>query len=152
MTSHPLETAARVAAVYVVLLVLLRVAGRREIGRLSPMDFLAMLMLAETVNPCLTAGDTSLGTALVAATTLILLTTISSFLSWRFRALERLLEGEPRLLVRDGRVDARVMRRERISEQELEIALRKENVDSLRKVRAARVEPDGHITVIRRED
>ena len=71
---HLLSVVVRVAAVYVFLLVLVRMAGKREVGRLSPMEFLSALLLSETVSPALTGGDDSLAAAFVAALTLMLLT------------------------------------------------------------------------------
>lgn len=142
------EVVGRVTLVYVFLLVMVRVAGKREIGELGPLDFLAMLLLSETVSPTLTKQDTSLPVALTAAGTLLTLTTLVSWLSYRFRTFERLVDGSPRVIIDDGRVDRIVCRSERITEQELESALRKEGVAAPRDVRRATLEPNGRITVI----
>ncbi len=144
-----LEIFARVVAIYVFLLVLVRIAGKREVGRLSPMEFLSALLLSETVSPALTGGDQSLAGALVAASTLMLLTIASNFLSYRFRWFEVLTEGAPDLLIRSGRVDRRVMEKEKITQQQLEAALRREGIDSVAAVRKAFVEPSGDITIVK---
>ncbi len=143
-----LEVVGRVTLVYVLLLIMVRVAGKREIGELGPLDFLAMLLLSETVSPALTKQDDSLPVALTAAGTLIALTTLVSWLSYRFRTFERLVDGTPRVIIADGRVDSGVCRSERISEQELESALRREGIDGPEGVRRATLEPNGRITVI----
>lgn len=143
-----LEVVGRVTLVYVFLLVIVRVAGKREIGELGPLDFLAMLMLSETVSPALTKQDSSLPVALTAAGTLIALTMLVSWLSYRFRTFERLVDGAPRVIIENGRVDVVVCRSERISEQELESALRREGIDAPDEVRRAILEPNGRITVI----
>ncbi len=145
-----LEVVGRVVLVYVFLLIMVRVAGKREIGELSPLDFLAMLLLSETVSPALTAGDTSLPAAFAAAGTLVGLTTLVGWLSYRFRSFERLVDGTPRVVIDDGRIDEAVCRSERISPQELASALRKEGVGRLDAVQCATLEPNGRITVIRK--
>jgi uncharacterized membrane protein YcaP (DUF421 family) len=127
---------------------MVRVAGKREIGQLAPLDFLAMLLLSETVSPALTKQNDSIPVALTAAATLLALTTLVSWLSYRFRGFERLVEGAPRIVIDDGRVDSAVCRSERISEQELQSALRREGVDAADEVRRATLEPNGRITVI----
>ena len=142
------EVVVRVVAIYVALLVMVRISGKREIGSLGPMDFMAMLLLSETVSPALTAQDTSLSASLVAAATLIGLSSAVAFLSYRFRGFERVVEGTPSVVIEHGRVDVAVCRAERISDQELATALRKEGVTSADQVDLAVVEPTGRVTVI----
>jgi uncharacterized membrane protein YcaP (DUF421 family) len=143
------EVVARVVLVYVLLLVLVRLAGKREIGELSPMEFLAMLLLSETVSPALTGGDDSLPSAGIAATALIAVTVLVNGLAFRFPWFERLSEGRPALLIRAGRVNGRVMRTERITPRELRATLRREGVESPEEVEKAYVETSGKITVIK---
>jgi uncharacterized membrane protein YcaP (DUF421 family) len=146
-----LEVVGRVVVIYLALLVMMRVAGKREIGSLAPMDFLAILLLSETVSPALTRQDTSLAASLTAAGTLLGLTTLVSWFSYRFRWIERLIDGPPRVVIRDGHVDDEVCRAERLTAQDLASALRKEGIVSPSDVACATVEPTGRITVIRRE-
>jgi len=89
----------RVVVIYVALLVLLRLSGRRELSELSPMELLTMLLLSETVSPAITGGDASLAGGLVAAVTLILLNVASSVLVFRSRLAERVIEGHPSILI-----------------------------------------------------
>jgi len=146
-----LQVVLRVALLYLVLFVLLRFSGKREVGELAPMEFLAMLLLAETVSPALTAQDPSLTASAVAAATLLCLTTLIGLVTFRYRWAERLVEGRPDLLIRRGKVNRRVMARERLTEEELLRALRGEGVDSPANVDRAYVEPHGSITVIKRK-
>ena len=143
-----LSIVVRVAAVYVFLLVLVRMAGKREVGALA-MEFLSALLLSETVSPALTGGDDSLAAAFVAALTLMLLTIGSNVLSFRFRWFETLTEGSPGLLISSGRINRRVMKQERITKQQLETALRREGIESVEAVRKAFVEPNGDITILK---
>src|SRR5678816_3613513 len=145
-----IEVVVRVVIVYSALIVFVRFAGKREVGQLGPLDFLAMLLLSETVSPALTAQDTSLPASLVAAGTLLALTGIVGRITYHSRAMERLIEGVPRDLITAGVVNELTLRQERISGQELKMALRKEGVQSPDDVQAAFVEPNGRISVISR--
>lgn len=146
-----LEVVGRVVVIYLALLAMMRIAGKREIGSLAPMDFLAILLLSETVSPALTRQDTSLAASLTAAATLLGVTTLVSWLSYRFRAIEQLIDGPPRVVIRDGSIDDEVCRTERLTAQDLASALRKEGIASPADVACATVEPTGRITVIRRD-
>jgi uncharacterized membrane protein YcaP (DUF421 family) len=153
-TTPLLEVIARVSLVYLALTVLLRLCGKREIGQLSPLDLLGMLLLSETVSPALTGGDQSLPAALLAAATLLALAVLVSRIGFRSRRAERWLDGAPTRLVDEGRCIDAAIRSERITEQELESALRRHGllgVAELGRVRGAWVEPNGEITVVQRE-
>jgi uncharacterized membrane protein YcaP (DUF421 family) len=143
-----LEIVLRVLLVYLFLLVMMRLFGKKEIGRWTPMEFLGMLLLARTVGPALTGGDSSLPVAAVGATTLLGITFLLDYLVSRSRPLEKLIEGKPELLIEDGRVSARVMKGEMLTEQQLLVALRREHLESPDEVERAYIEPDGKITVI----
>ena len=139
----------RVVVVYVFLLVLVRLAGKREVGQLSPMEFLSVLLLSETVSPALTGGDESVAAAFVAATTLMSLTILINHLAFHWPWFETLIEGRPGLLIQSGRIDRRVMRSERITPQELDSALRRHGVEAVGAVDKAYVETNGEITVLK---
>lgn len=149
-TTPLLEVIARVAVLYVALMLLLRFAGKREVGQLSPLDLLAMLLLAETVSPALTGQDRSVTASLTAAATLLALTAGVGWLTHRFPRAERWIDGAPAVIARDGRVLERAMRDERITPRELESALRKQGLETVGEVRLAVVEPDGSISVVPR--
>jgi uncharacterized membrane protein YcaP (DUF421 family) len=143
-----LEVVLRVLLVYLFLLVMMRLFGRKEMGRWTPMEFLGMLLLARTVGPALTGGDSSLTVAAVAALTLLGVTFLFDYLVHRSPRLEGLIEGRPELLIEDGRVSEKTMKREMLTDQQLLAALRRENVGSPEEVSRAYIESDGRITVI----
>jgi uncharacterized membrane protein YcaP (DUF421 family) len=145
-----LEILGRVLVIYLGLLLLTRLSGKREVGELSPMEFLSMLVLSETVSPALTRQDTSLGASLFAAACLIGISVVVGRLSYRSPAFQRLLEGSPTTLIRNGRVLHAALRREAITDEELKAALRKNGVEDPRRVRRATVERDGRISVVLR--
>lgn len=146
-----LEIVGRVLAIYAALFVMLRLAGRREMSELSPMDLLVMLLVSETVSPALTGGDQTLLGGLVAAATLIGVSVMIAYVTFRSRRIGTLLEGEAALLIRNGRIDKRVKQRFRISDDELATALRQHGVATPGKVARAYVEPDGEITVLEKK-
>jgi uncharacterized membrane protein YcaP (DUF421 family) len=147
-----LEIVLRVLLVYLFLLVMMRLFGKKEIGRWTPMEFLGMLLLARTVGPSLTGGDSSLPVAAVAATTLLGITFFLDYAVHRSRRLEKLIEGKPEVLIEDGHVSARVMKAEMLTEQQLMGALRREHLQSPEEVERAYIEPDGKITVIPKKE
>jgi len=147
-----LEIVARVSLIYIACMVLLRVSGRREMSQLGPMDLLAMLLLSETVSPALTGGDESVTGNLIAATTLVVLATLTSWLAMRSETIDRLVEGKSVLLVVNGRVRPSIMRKYRITDEDLRQSLHDNGVLNVHDVARAYVEPDGHITIIRRQD
>jgi len=146
-----LEIVGRVLAIYAALFVMLRLAGRREMSELSPMDLLVMLLVSETVSPALTGGDQTLLGGMVAAATLIGLSVLIAYVTFRSRRIGRLLEGDAVVLIRNGRVDKQVARRFRISDEELATALRQSGVAGPGDVARAYVEPDGEITVLEKK-
>lgn len=147
-----LEILLRVVLVYVGLLVLTRISGKREVGELSPMEFLSMLVLSETVSPALTRQDTSLTASLFAAACLIGISVAVGRLTYRSRAMRRLVEGSPTAVIKDGRILRAALRRESITDEELMAALRKNGLEDPRLVRLATVERDGRISVVRKEE
>jgi len=145
-----LEIAGRVALIYIALLAMLRVTGRRELAELSPIELLTMLLLSETVSPALTGGDDTVVGALVAAGTLMLLTVASSALVFRSKVARRVIEGTPVVLISHGRVHEDVLRAERLTDQELREKLHQNGVLTVKDVAYAFIEADGDITIIKK--
>jgi uncharacterized membrane protein YcaP (DUF421 family) len=148
---HLLEIAGRVALLYLFCLLLLRIAGRRELSQLSPIDLMAMLLLSETVSPALTGGDDSVAGGLVAAATLVGLSIAVAYGSFRSRRLERAIQGRALVVIENGKVRPEVMRHERITNDELQTALHAQGLLSVDQVRRAFVEPGGEITIIKKQ-
>lgn len=146
-----LEVVVRVVLIYIFLTILLRISGKKEFGQLEPMDLLIMLILSETVSPALTDNDTSLPVAAVAAGTLTLMTVLTSYLTFRFRKLEKLINGQPNVLIEKGKVREDVLRSERMTNQQLSTVLHKEGLKAVDQVEKAYIEPSGDVTIIKRE-
>ena len=109
------EFVLRGVVVYLFLLVFLRLTGKRQTGQYAPFDLVLLLILSNAVQNSMNAGDNSLIGGLISATTLLLCHVALARLTYRFRRLERLIDGHARVLVQDGKVDEALMERERIS-------------------------------------
>ncbi|HUH59989.1 MAG TPA: YetF domain-containing protein [Candidimonas sp.] len=118
------EFIARAAIVYVALLVMVRVSGKRTISQYTPFDLLVVVLLSESVSSSLTGDDKSIQGGLILAATLIALNMAAALIASRSTKAERLLEGSPVLLGRDGKWYENVLKAQRVGQSELESALR----------------------------
>jgi len=139
----------RAVAVYVFLFVLFRFVGKKHVGELAPFDLLVLLILSETVQNAMIGDDKSLIGGLISAATLIALVQVMGYLSWRSKKMQRFLEGKPKVLVRHGRRHKEMMR-QRVSISELTEALRQQGCTDIANVRAAILENNGTVSVVRR--
>jgi uncharacterized membrane protein YcaP (DUF421 family) len=141
----------RAAIVYVFLMIALRVSGRRELGQMTTFDLVLLLVLANAVQNSINAGDNSLGGGLISAATLLALNFAVGEAVYRWRWFERLVQGPPVVLVRNGKLLMRNLRRERVTLEELRSALRKQGVDGVTKCKQAVLESDGTLTAVRHD-
>lgn len=141
------EFVVRGVVVYAFLLVLLRMTGKRQVGQLAPIDLILLLILSNSVQNSMNAGDNSLIGGLISATTLIAVNWLVSYASFRNAAVERVIDGHPLVLVRDGRIAVHVLDAERITRAELDTALRLAGSFSVEDVKLAMLEPNGHVSV-----
>jgi len=149
--SGPLDVAIRTAVVYLFLVVVLRIAGRREVGQMSIVDLIVILIIANSVQNAMIGENTTLLGGLVSAATLIVLDRLLDAVLGRNRRLARILEGEPILLVSDGRVLGGGLRRGSVNRSELDAAIRAHGLAAVGDVRLAVLETDGSISVIARD-
>jgi uncharacterized membrane protein YcaP (DUF421 family) len=146
---HLATIAGRVVLVYLSLIALLRIMGRGTLSELRPIDVLTMLLMSETVSPALTAGDTSLAGGIVAACALGFSASVTAWLSYRYRWIDHVMDGAALVLIEDGKIDERVMHKQRITEEELNTALHFSGLLAVSQVKKAFVEPDGAITIVK---
>jgi uncharacterized membrane protein YcaP (DUF421 family) len=139
----------RAVAVYAFLVLALRVAGRRELAQMTSFDLVLLLVISNAVQNAINAGDNSLGGGLVSAVVLLILNYGVGWASWRWRRVERLLQGKPLRLVTDGRVHFGAMKRERLTVAELRSALRKQGISRISDCRQVVLEPDGTLSALR---
>jgi uncharacterized membrane protein YcaP (DUF421 family) len=142
------EFVLRALVVYVVLLVLVRMSGKRTVGQFTPFDMILLVLLGTAVQNSLIGEDVSLLGGLILAATLIGLNYLVALVTSRSRRADRLVEGEPVVLARDGRRFDRVLRRELVSPADFDEAMRQNGCAELGKVKLALLETNGHITII----
>jgi uncharacterized membrane protein YcaP (DUF421 family) len=144
------EFIARGAMVYLALLVMVRLSGRRTIGQFTPFDLLVVMLLSESVSNGLSGGDNSVSGGLIIAATLIVLNGSIGLLSARSRKFEAIVEGNVVLIGRDGVFFDKVMHRNRIGEIDIEQALREADC-ARHEMQCAFLEGDGSITIMKRK-
>jgi uncharacterized membrane protein YcaP (DUF421 family) len=138
----------RVAVIYLVILIGLRLAGKRELGQMTVFDLVVLLLLANAVQNAMVGPDTSLAGGLLAAVVLLVMNAVVARLRLRWPGLRRIVEGSPTLLVLRGEVIADHLRREGLDQETLEAALREHGVAHLGEVEMAVLEIDGSISVV----
>ncbi|MDP4310150.1 DUF421 domain-containing protein [Stenotrophomonas geniculata] len=141
----------RAVVVYVVVLGMVRLSGKRPLGQITPFDVLLVVLLGNAVQNALLGTDTSLGGGPLLAATLILLNYGVGWVSTRSRRIERLVEGEPVVIARDGRLFDAVLRREQVTRADFEAAMRQQGGLGVEDVELALLEINGHITIIPRK-
>jgi len=142
------ELVARGAIVYLALLAMMRLSGRRTVGQFTPFDLLVVMLLSEAVSNSMTGGDESLFGGLIIAATLLSLTMLLAFLTSRSKKLEQIIEGSPVLIGRDGVFFDTVLKNCRLSQSDVEEALREADCPRPH-MKCAFLEADGRISIMR---
>ena len=143
-------TAARGVLVYAVMLVIIRLLGKRTVGNFTAFDLLVALMLGEVVDEII-YGDVTMLQGAVAIVVVAGAKYVTNWLNYRYHGLSLLLEGKPRPVVRHGKVLHDGLRAELMNEHELMAALRLQEISDLSTVKLATVEPDGEVSVLRED-
>ena len=141
-------TAARAAAVYVLMLVVVRALGKRTVGNFSAFDLIVALMLGELVDEII-YGDVRFMQGTIAIVAVGALAYTDSWLAFFDHGMEAVLEGKPTVVVRDGEFERKGMRQERMNEKDVLASLRADGVHDMREVHLAVVEHDGHVSVLK---
>lgn len=144
------ELAARAAIVYVFLLFLLRISGKRQVGQLAPFDLVLLLVLSNAVQNSMNGGDASLIGGMISATTLVALNYLTGVATYRSKKLEAIIEGHPQVLIHNGKLLEQVMAGAQLTHHELHAALRQSGCTSVEEVHSAILENNGTISVVPR--
>jgi uncharacterized membrane protein YcaP (DUF421 family) len=145
-----LERVIRALAVYAFLLVAVRLFGRRELGQLTAFDLIVLLTLSNILQNAMIGPDNTVTGGIVGALVLLGANWAVAFTVFRSRGAERLIEGQPRVLIRDGEVRRDELRSEMLTEMDLLSAIRREGLETFDDVKLAISEPNGMISVIPR--
>jgi uncharacterized membrane protein YcaP (DUF421 family) len=146
-----LEKSVRAFLVFVFLVAALRLGGKRELGQINVLDLAVLLLVSNALQNAMIGPDNSLIGGIVGATTLFLANYLFVRLVFRSRTARHLLEGSPRVLVEHGRVLRAALRREAISEQELQSAALERGFGRLEDVDLMVLEPNGHLAIMKTE-
>jgi uncharacterized membrane protein YcaP (DUF421 family) len=138
----------RAAVAFLFIYLLTRVVGRRELSSLEPFDLILLVMIGDLVQQGVTQNDFSVTGLMLAGGTVAFLALVTSYVSYRFKRLRPLLDGEPIILVQDGEVIKRNAQRERITDEEIAAEARMQQIASLDDVRWAVLETNGQISFI----
>ena len=142
------ELVIRSIVVFVVLLMLLRLTGKRQVGQLAPNDLVLLLILANAVQNSMNAGDNSLIGGLISAVTLIVLNFITSKLVLNSKKIESFVEGRPQILIKDGKLFQEALSDAGITQEELNGAMRQHGCMDVADVHLAILETNGSISLL----
>jgi uncharacterized membrane protein YcaP (DUF421 family) len=138
----------RAAVAFTFIYLITRVVGRRELSSLEPFDLILLIVLGDLIQQGVTQSDYSVTGLILAGATIAFLQMGVSYLSFRFARLRLVLDGEPLVLVEDGRVLERNLKRERLTPEEVAEQARLQQIASLEDVRWAVLETNGQISFI----
>jgi uncharacterized membrane protein YcaP (DUF421 family) len=138
----------RATVVFFFIFLVTRIVGRRQLSDLEAFDLILLVVLGDLVQQGITQSDQSVTGTLIVISTIALLSVGVSWVSFRSRPVRRLSEGEPIVLVEDGRLIERNMRRERITIEDIQQEARQAQITSVADLRWAILENDGHISCI----
>jgi uncharacterized membrane protein YcaP (DUF421 family) len=140
----------RATVVFFFIFLITRIAGRRELSSLEPFDVILLVVLGDLVQQGITQSDESVTGTLIVISTITLLSIAVSWVSFRSGRVRLVTEGEPIILVQDGNVIERNLRRERLTHSDLEEEARRQQIGSLQEIRWAILEKGGTISVIKK--
>ncbi len=141
----------RAVFVFVLILVITRAVGRRELSSMEPFDLILLVVIGDLVQQGVTQSDESLTGATTVIVTMAVLVVFTAWLSFRFARLRPILEGAPTLLVAEGEPLMKNLRRERVTLDEIHAEARQQSIGSLSQVRYAVLETNGKISFITRD-
>ncbi len=141
------EKLLRPVIVYLVLVLMLRLFGKRELAQLNPFDLVVLLSLSNTVQNAIIGEDNSVTGGIIGAFSLLAINWVVANLLFRSPALTRVLEGRPTVLIEGGQIDMKALRRESLSREELLSVIHKQGFEHLHQVHRCELEPNGSFYV-----
>ncbi|HKN94953.1 MAG TPA: YetF domain-containing protein [Thermoleophilaceae bacterium] len=138
----------RATVVFFFIYLVTRVVGKRELSSMEPFDLILLVVTGDLVQQAITQSDYSVTGALTVISTIALLTVFVSWVNWRFRRMRSMLEGQPVVLVDNGEMIERNMKRERITVEDIEAEGRMQQVTDIGDMRWAVLETNGQISII----
>lgn len=146
-----MDIVARAAFMFSILYVLLRIMGKRELGQMTPFELVVMVVLGDLIQQGVTHNDFSVTGAVLAISTFAFLALMMSWVTYLFPRAEKLLDGEPRVVIRDGKLIRENLHRDRITPSEVQSEMRLAGISHMDQVAWAILEPQGKISFIRKD-
>ena len=140
----------RSTVVYIFVLLLLRIAGKREIGQMGAAEFVAILLVSNAVQNSMNGNDGSVTAGLMMATVIIVLSMFTAWLAYKYPSARKVIEGEPVLLIHNGRLVHSNLKKVLMTEGDVLTALHEQGVHSINEVSSAILESDGKISITHR--
>jgi uncharacterized membrane protein YcaP (DUF421 family) len=150
MPSHLFDIVLRSGVIYFVVIVGLRLLGKKHVAQLSIIDLVLILLISNAVQNAMVGDDSSLLGGVVAAGALLLINYLLTVVLYKFRLVDRLFEGTPTLLVYNGNVIFPHLAQEKITFEELERVVREHGIGTVQEVKIAVMEVDGTVSVVSR--
>src|SRR5215475_935694 len=147
-----IEIVLRTGVIYFLVLIGVRLSGKREVGQMTPFDLTLLLLLSNSVQNAMTGPDTSLAGGAVAAVVLLILNYFIADLAGANRRFRKFIQGQPSMLIHDGQVITSHMAKEHVSLDELRCAMREHGIADFHQVAIGVLEVDGSISFLRYED
>ncbi|MCE5199740.1 MAG: YetF domain-containing protein [Armatimonadota bacterium] len=142
----------RAAVVYIAVLVLLRLGGKRQVGQMGVGEFVAILLISNAVQNSMNGGDNSILGGLILAAVIIALSILIEYTTYKSKRWENIVQGRPRLLIHHGEILYRNLEKERLSVRELKTVLRRQGIHDVSEVHEAILESDGFVSVTKNSD
>lgn len=133
-------------------LVLLRIAGKRQVAQMGMAEFVALLLISNAVQNSMNGGDNSLTGGLILAVILIALSKVFIYFTFKYPKLESLVQGRPRLLIHHGQILRQNLDKERLTIAELRHLLRRQGIHEMSEICEAVLEPDGFISIVKKSE
>lgn len=143
-----METIVRVAIVYFVVILGLRIAGKRTFGELTPVDLVVLMLIPEFFQQAIAREDFSMTNALIAVSTLLLLAMLMEILTYRFPRIGRVVNGGPVTVVSHGHLRSDRLDRERLAPDEILDSMHRAGLERMDQVKWAVLYPDGTVAVV----
>jgi uncharacterized membrane protein YcaP (DUF421 family) len=140
----------RAAVIFAVVLLFTRILSRRELSQLQPFDLILLVVVGDLIQQGVTQNDMSVTGAVLVIGTIGVLQVATSYLSFRFRLFRMVVEGEPIVLVENGRILQRNLKRERLTVEDVAESARQAQIESLDEVKWAVLETNGQISFIKK--
>jgi len=151
LLSGYLKIALSSSAVYIFIIIAIRLFGKKELAQLSIIDLVFILLISNAVQNAMVGSDSSLSGGLVAASTLFIINYLFKYLLFRFPKLGIVVQGVELMLIYKGQLNVSNMNKARITREEIQEAVREHGVSEIREVDLAVLETDGNISIISNE-